>query len=39
MLKEEKRQVASNIFEGMTSISALLAAKEQDLNDRPILEI
>ena len=27
------------IFEGMTSISALLAAKEQMINDRPILEI
>ena len=39
MIKEEKRQVSSNIFEGMTSISALLAAKEQGANDRPILEI
>jgi 23S rRNA (guanosine2251-2'-O)-methyltransferase len=39
MIKEEKRQIPSNIFEGMTSISALLAAKEQMINDRPILEI
>ena len=39
MIKEASRQVASNILEGMTSISALLAAKESGSNDRPILEI
>lgn len=39
MIKEEKRQISSNIFEGMTSISALLSAKEQKINDRPILEV
>ena len=39
MIKEERRQVSSNIFEGMTSLSALLAAKETGINDRPILEI
>ena len=39
MIKEESRQVASNILEGMTSISALIAAKAAGENDRPILEI
>lgn len=39
MIKEASRQVASNVLEGMTSISALLAAKESGSNDRPILEI
>lgn len=39
MIKEEKRQIPSNVFEGMTSISALFAAKEAGINDRPILEI
>ncbi|MBE6701834.1 MAG: RNA methyltransferase [Ruminococcaceae bacterium] len=39
MIKEENRQVASNIMEGMTSVSALLAAKETGVNNRPILEI
>ena len=39
MIKEEKKQIPSSLFEGMTSISALLAAKQQKTNDRPILEI
>lgn len=39
MIKEESRQVSSNVFEGMTSLSALLAAKESGTNDRPILEV
>ncbi|MBQ8357151.1 MAG: RNA methyltransferase [Clostridia bacterium] len=39
MIKEENRQIASNIFEGMTSVSALIAAIEAGHNDRPILEI
>lgn len=39
MKKEESRFVASNVMEGMTSISALLAAKQQGSNDRPIFEI
>ena len=39
MKKEESRFVASNVMEGMTSISALLAAKQQGQNDRAIFEI
>ena len=39
MKKEESRFVTSNVMEGMTSISALLAAKQQGQNDRPIFEI
>lgn len=39
MKKEESRFVASNVMEGMTSISALLAAGQQGQNDRPIFEI
>lgn len=39
MIKEEARQTPSNVFEGMTSLSALLGAKENGTNDRPILEI
>ena len=39
MIKEEMRQVTSNVMEGMTSVSALLAAKGEGVNDRPILEI
>ena len=39
MIKEANRQIPSNIFEGMTSISALLNAREAGINDRPILEI
>ena len=39
MIKEEARQISSNVFEGMTSLSALLAAKESGINDRPILEV
>ena len=39
MIKEEKRFIPSNIMEGMTSISALLAAKAAGINDRPIHEI
>ncbi|MBE6691226.1 MAG: RNA methyltransferase [Ruminococcaceae bacterium] len=39
MIKEESRQVSSNVMEGMTSVSALLAAKAAGVNDRPILEI
>ena len=39
MIKEESRFAASNVMEGMTSISALLAAKGAGVNDRPIFEI
>lgn len=39
MIKEETRFAASNIMEGMTSISALLAAKAAGTNDRQIFEI
>ncbi len=39
MQKEENRQVCSNVMEGMTSISALLGAKEAGDNDRIIYEI
>ena len=39
MIKEETRQGASNLMEGMTSVSALFAAKAEGVNDRPILEI
>lgn len=39
MKKEESRFVASNVMEGMTSISALLAAKANGTNDREICEI
>ncbi len=39
MKKEESRFVASNVMEGMTSISALLAAKINGTNDREIYEI
>ena len=39
MIKEEKRFIPSNVMEGMTSISALLAAKAAGVNDRPIHEI
>ena len=39
MIKEEKRFAPSNIMEGMTSISALLAAKLTGINDRAIFEI
>ena len=39
MQKEENRQVHSNVMEGMTSISALLGAKQTGENDRTIYEI
>lgn len=39
MIKEEIRARASVIMEGMTSISALLAAREAGVNDREIKEI
>ncbi len=39
MIKEESRFGASNIFEGMTSVSALLSAREAGINDRPVNEI
>ena len=39
MIKEQTRQVDSNVFEGMTSLSALFAAKENGINDRSILEV
>lgn len=39
MIKEEKRFIESNIMEGMTSLSALLAAKAAGINDREIHEI
>ena len=39
MRKEESQFGASNILEGMTSVSALLAAHKAGVNDRPIHEI
>lgn len=39
MIKEEKRFCESYVLEGMTSISALLAAREAGVNDRPLFEI
>ncbi len=39
MKKEESRFTASNVMEGMTSISALLGAKACGINDRIIYEI
>ncbi len=39
MQKEQTRQAPSNVMEGMTSISALLAAKASGHNDRAVLEI
>lgn len=39
MIKEENRFRESYVLEGMTSISALLAAREAGINDRPIFEI
>lgn len=39
MRKEESQFSTSNIMEGMTSVSALLSAREAGLNDRPINEI
>lgn len=39
MIKETDRQIPSNILEGITSVSALLAARDAGVNDRPILEI
>ena len=39
MIKEEIRYTAGTILEGMTSISALLSAREMGVNDRPIHEI
>lgn len=39
MIKEEIRFADSTVMEGMTSISALLAARESGINDREIREI
>lgn len=39
MKKEESRFTASNVMEGMTSISVLLSARENGVNDRIIHEI
>ena len=39
MKKEESRFISSNVMEGMTSISALLAARAQGQNDRQVFEI
>ncbi len=39
MIKEEIRFADSTVMEGMTSISALLAARESSINDREIREI
>lgn len=39
MRKEESQFGTSNILEGLTSVSALLSAREAGLNDRPINEI
>ena len=39
MIKEEKKQIPSNLFEGMTSISALINSIKSQKNDRKILKI
>ncbi len=39
MKKEYEKFTASNIFEGMTSISALLSARAEGTNARPIYEV
>jgi len=39
MIKEEVRFENSTVMEGMTSISSLLASREQHVNDREIIEI
>ena len=39
MKKEYEKFATSNLFEGMTSISALLAAREAGVNSRPIYEV
>lgn len=39
MLKEELKFENSTVLEGMTSISALIKAKEQQINDREIIKI
>lgn len=39
MIKEEVRFENSTVMEGMTSISSLLASREQHINDREIIEI
>ena len=39
MKKEESRFISSSTMEGMTSISALLAARESGINDREIQKI
>ncbi len=39
MKKEYEKFTASNLFEGMTSISALLAARAAGINSRPIYEV
>lgn len=39
MIKEEIRYTEGTVLEGMTSISALLSAREAGVNDRPIQEI
>ena len=39
MIKEDIRFADSTVMEGMTSISALLLARENGINDRPIHEI
>lgn len=39
MKKEYEKFAASNLFEGMTSISALLAARAEGINSRPIYEV
>lgn len=39
MKKEYEKFTASNLFEGMTSISALLAARAAGTNSRPIYEV
>ena len=39
MKKEYEKFTASNLFEGMTSISALLNARAAGINSRPIYEI
>ena len=39
MLKEELKFENSTVLEGMTSISALIKAKEEQINDREIIKI
>ena len=39
MIKETSRQVASTVFEGMTSLSAVIESALAEMNDRRITEV